>query len=287
MKFQHVADVLRMEIADGTYAVGQHIPTQAELVRRFKVSRATVQRALEDLQAEGWIEARQGSGTTVLPRPRPGREQPARITGEHSPLVTLGPYMQAAFEAEHVTLDLFTLTAESMDAHLRTQTVRIQNGEIRPRSITVRLLVPSLDIRLALPRAKDDPEDQRPAERLRGKTRLHVGSLRDALLDLRYLGLVPEVSVRVRSVPVTPLSKLYLLNRREALHGFYRVVERPVAIGGEEEVILDALGTGATLFREIRDESDPTSRQSIFVETAQRWFDSLWEYLSEGTALDD
>jgi hypothetical protein len=276
MKFQHVADVLRMDITEGKYGVGQRIPTQQDLVKKFRVSRATVQKALAELQEEGWIESRQGSGATVLPRQN-GRSR--TVTTGRSPMVVLGPYIQAAFESPEVTLDLFTLTAESMDAHVRTQALRIHSGEIQPQSISMRLLLPSLDIQLAVPRAKDDPDDQRPLERLRGITRRSIDSLRYALTELELLQLVPSVSVEIRTVEFTPFTKLYLLNRREALFGLYRVVERPVQIEGQMTDIYDVLGMGATLFRHVKD-GDPKSHDSVFVDEAQRWFDSLWERLA-------
>lgn len=282
-KFQRIVDVLRMEIADGKYPVGQRIPTQADLRERFQVSRATVQHALKALDDEGLIEARQGSGTIVVARP--DARVPAGVEDDPG-MVSLGPYMAKAFEAEHVTLDLFSLTAESMDDHIRSQTLRIRDGLIRPRSITVRLLLPSVDIDLALPRTKGDPSDGRPKDRLREMTRRHAAQLKNALLDLRSLQLVPEVSVQIRTVPLTPLAKLYLLNEREALHGFYQLVERPIVMDGEEFPIYDVLGVGATLFR-YQADSDPASRASIFVTKAQQWFNSLWDYLAQDATFGE
>ncbi|MGI5251427.1 GntR family transcriptional regulator [Actinacidiphila glaucinigra] len=276
-KFQRIVDVLRMEIADGKYPVGQRIPTQVVLGERFQVSRDTVQHALSKLEDEGLIEAKQGSGTVVVKRP----DGQVRAGVEDGPgMVSLGPYMSMAFEAEHVTLDLFSLTAESMDDHLRSQALRVRDGLIRPRSITVRLLLPSVDVDLALPRTKGDPTDDRPKERLRELTQRHAAQLKKALMDLRSLRLVSEVSVKIKTVPLTPLGKLYLLNKREALHGFYQLVERPIELDGEEIAIYDVLGVGATLFRYQADD-DPASRASIFVSKAQQWFDSLWEYLAQ------
>jgi hypothetical protein len=277
MKFQHIADVLRMDIVEGKYGVGQRIPTQQDLAKQFGVSRATVQKALAELQDGGWIESRQGSGATVLPRQN-GHTR--TVTTGRSPMVVLGPYIQAAFESPHVTLDLFTLTAESMDTHVRTQAVRIHTGEIQPQSISMRLLLPSLDIQLAVPRAKDDPDDLRPLERLRGISRRSIDSLRYALTELQLLQLVPAVSVEIKTVAFTPTIKLYLLNGQEALFGLYRVVERPVELEGSMTDIYDVLGMGATLFRHVKDD-DPKSRDSVFVDEAQRWFDSLWERLAE------
>ena len=53
------------EIAEGKYGASARLPSEAQLVKRFSVSRPTVGRALRDLQAEGLIERRAGSGTYV------------------------------------------------------------------------------------------------------------------------------------------------------------------------------------------------------------------------------
>ncbi|MDX3235728.1 GntR family transcriptional regulator [Streptomyces sp. ME03-5709C] len=280
-KFQRIVDVLRMEIADGIYPVEGRIPTQTDLERRFQVSRHTVRRAISELEDEGLVKARQGSGTVVVKRP--DGQVPSGVKGGPG-MVSLGPYMSKAFEAEHVTLDLFSLTAESMDDHIRSQALRVRDGLIHPRSITVRLLLPSIDIELALPRAKDNPADKRPKDRLRDLTLRHAAQLKGVLLELRSLKLVTDVSVQIRTVPLTPLEKLYLLNEREALHGFYQLVERPIVMGDEEVLIYDVLGVGATLFHYQADD-DPTSRASIFVSKAQQWFNSLWEYLAQDAAF--
>ncbi|MET8678457.1 GntR family transcriptional regulator [Streptomyces sp. NPDC004647] len=285
-KFQHLADVLRMEIGDGRWAVGQHIPTQRTLMERFGVSRDTVRRALLDLQNDGWIESRQGSGATVLPR---SQHHPAPLPG--SPMVHLKPYFEEAFESPEVTLDLMTLTAESMDAHIRAQTLRIHSEEIKPQRIAVRLLLPSIDINLALPRSVADPTDERPRDRHRRLTARHAGALHDAVVELRNRGLVEDVSVEIRTMPLTPVAKLYIINRRHALLGMYRVVKRPIDVRTldekdlEQVEIFDVLGIGATLFPFSESDHDPGAQGSIFVDQAQRWFDSLWDNLAHPTTF--
>lgn len=64
-KHAHVFSTLRREIQSGRWRVGDRLPSEAELVRRFGHSRITVGRALRDLQVEGLIERRAGSGTYV------------------------------------------------------------------------------------------------------------------------------------------------------------------------------------------------------------------------------
>jgi GntR family histidine utilization transcriptional repressor len=56
---QHLKDGL----AAGHWAPGALMPSEAELVARFGVSRMTVTRALKELQAEGLVERSQGLGT--------------------------------------------------------------------------------------------------------------------------------------------------------------------------------------------------------------------------------
>jgi DNA-binding GntR family transcriptional regulator len=48
---------------------GTRLPTEADLCRRYEVSRVTVRAALASLQEAGYINIRQGLGSTVLPRP--------------------------------------------------------------------------------------------------------------------------------------------------------------------------------------------------------------------------
>ena len=64
-RYSTLARVLTDEIETGRYKVGQLIPTEAELQRRFDVSRHTVREALRDLKDRGLILARAGVGTVV------------------------------------------------------------------------------------------------------------------------------------------------------------------------------------------------------------------------------
>ena len=64
-KHQEISKELRSEIAAGIYSQDGKLPSEAQLVDRFGVSRPTVARALRDLQLEGLIERRAGSGSFV------------------------------------------------------------------------------------------------------------------------------------------------------------------------------------------------------------------------------
>jgi len=64
-KHQQVYRALEREIRTGRWRRGERLPSEAELVTRFGVSRITVGRAVRDLQVEGLVERRVGSGTYV------------------------------------------------------------------------------------------------------------------------------------------------------------------------------------------------------------------------------
>jgi len=64
-KHREISRQLRADIAAGRYGVDNRLPSEPQLVKKFGVSRPTVGRALRDLQVEGLIERRAGSGTYV------------------------------------------------------------------------------------------------------------------------------------------------------------------------------------------------------------------------------
>jgi GntR family transcriptional regulator len=67
-KARQVYLVLRERIADGGFDSGDALPPEQALAAAHNVSRITVRRALAELEREGLIDRRQGSGTFVNPR---------------------------------------------------------------------------------------------------------------------------------------------------------------------------------------------------------------------------
>jgi len=60
-----VIDRLESRILDGTFAVGELLPSEEQLARQFAVGRRSVREALKVLEARGLVEVRMGVGTTV------------------------------------------------------------------------------------------------------------------------------------------------------------------------------------------------------------------------------
>ena len=66
-RYLQLAAELREEILKGDFAGGRQFPTETVLCRKYDVSRYTIREALRRLEAEGLIQRRRGSGTTVQP----------------------------------------------------------------------------------------------------------------------------------------------------------------------------------------------------------------------------
>ncbi|MBW1604135.1 GntR family transcriptional regulator [Streptomyces sp. JJ66] len=81
--FRQIADQLREAIANGRFAEGAKLPSEAELVEHFGVSRMTVRNALSMLQSEGLVSSEHGKGVFVRPRPPVRRLASDRFARRH------------------------------------------------------------------------------------------------------------------------------------------------------------------------------------------------------------
>lgn len=65
---QQLADALRVRIRTQEWVVGAQLPTEAELVTQYGVSRATVRQAIKDLEGQGLVVVHRGRGTFMADR---------------------------------------------------------------------------------------------------------------------------------------------------------------------------------------------------------------------------
>ena len=64
-RYERIAQALEARIASGSVAVGEMLPTEADLCRKYRVSRYTAREALRRLRDAGLITRRRRAGTTV------------------------------------------------------------------------------------------------------------------------------------------------------------------------------------------------------------------------------
>jgi GntR family transcriptional regulator len=65
-RYQQIAAELRLAVDRGEYPVGSALPSEGELVARYKVARGTVRQAIALLEQDGVVATRQGARRTVL-----------------------------------------------------------------------------------------------------------------------------------------------------------------------------------------------------------------------------
>jgi len=68
-KQNQIVETLREKILSGDYPPGSQLPIQTELVKSLKMSGVTVQKAVETLAQQGFVEIRRGVGSFIPVRP--------------------------------------------------------------------------------------------------------------------------------------------------------------------------------------------------------------------------
>ncbi|MGW6024286.1 SAV_2336 N-terminal domain-related protein [Streptomyces sp. NPDC055099] len=100
--YQRVADALVDDMRNGTYADGDHLPSQTTLAERLGYSRSTVQRAFEQLRADGYITS--------------------------APDVPTAPESPSSEEFSEISRDI-RLTLPSQLAHFQQVVMLVQRGK--------------------------------------------------------------------------------------------------------------------------------------------------------------
>lgn len=138
-RYLQLADLLRTDIREGRYAGEDAFPTESALCEEHRVSRFTVREALRQLQSEGLISRRRGSGTVIQPAA-------ARAGALHQPLSNVEEILQYARDTRFVFsergsarlpkrhAEQIGTSAEELWCHFRG--VRTRDGDARPIAVT-------------------------------------------------------------------------------------------------------------------------------------------------------
>ncbi|WP_372343792.1 GntR family transcriptional regulator [Streptomyces sp. KL116D] len=280
-----IAEELRGRITSGVLKPGDRLPTQAALADEFGVERGTVRHALQRLQGDGLLtNVSKGSPPTVAPQP--ARATPP--TGSRKARSILGPRLVAAFEQPHVRVDVACLTAETLMTALGEPLRRVYEGACEPESVSMRVLLPSLEQDLDYPSPEkgwghDEALDKAVKQRYLNQRDAQRTVLRNNLAGLRRSGI--DASIEFRYTVGTPSRKAYLLNRGEVLIGHYvpgRFLREVDDYEGASPVALcDVEGFDTSMF--VFDK-DGGPEEAAFVEAEQMMFDGLWDHVARGQA---
>ncbi|MFH9671239.1 GntR family transcriptional regulator [Streptomyces sp. NPDC017405] len=261
--YEQVASSLGAAIRTRKLGPGDKIPSQKELTEIYGFARATVQRALRELEDEGLVVSRKGSGVYVRNR----TERPAGLR----------PYVEQAFASPNVSIDFAGFSSETLHSALQEPIDKIRIGRLTPSSINIRILVPDMSVPQAAPvRREDGADDPRLRARMHDMMVSFTRSISNTMHELSVLGLVGEANVSVRVHSGTQFFKLYVINQEDAFFGYYPIRPNKVVAQGEAMEIYDLVGADATLFHYSVNESD-SSGGAQQVNQARMWFDSVWD----------
>ena len=70
-RYLQIAADLRRKISDGTFPVGDKLPSTAELMRYYDASNNSVRAAVKELTIDGLVVGQQGRGVFVQTKPQP------------------------------------------------------------------------------------------------------------------------------------------------------------------------------------------------------------------------
>jgi len=266
--FQQVRSILRAAILSGEYEPTAQLPSIPDLSKHFGLARATVQKGVDLLKAEGLVVGRQGKGLFVRQR----TERP----------VGLRPHVEQMFTSPEVRIDFAGFSSETLHGVIQEPLDKIRAGQLDAKNVAIRVLVPDMSKPIGLPSlvpAGEDSPDVR--DRMRRIVQRSTQAVTESVSELAALGLLDSGSAEVRTAHIAPLFKLFILNGVEAFFGFYPVVKHTVAVKGKPTDIFDPMGKDATLFH-FATTDDPDSVDSRYVEQAQTWFDTVWDSVAQG-----
>ncbi|RST07170.1 GntR family transcriptional regulator [Streptomyces sp. WAC05950] len=270
--YEQVARSLGAAIRTRKLAPGERLPSHKMLTDHYGFARATIQRALRDLEDEGLVVSRKGSGVFVRNR----TERPAGLR----------PYVEQAFASRNVTIDFAGFSSETLHGALQEPLDKIRVGRLTPSSIRIRILVPDMAVPQAAPVRRDDcSDDPRLRARMHDIMVGYTRSISDAISELSHLGLVQESTVDVRVHSGTQFFKLYVINNEDAFFGYYPIRPNKVVAQGEAIDIYDLVGKDTILFHYSLNDGDSSSGAQQ-VEQARMWFDSVWETIGRDANAD-
>lgn len=110
-KYLQIAGHIRDQIVRGDLQPGDEVTSERELAASWSVARPTAARALEALRVQGFVEARQGSGTYVRER-----DSVPRARERYERARALGTMYGSTESVEFMNTDLVTGPAHVTDA---------------------------------------------------------------------------------------------------------------------------------------------------------------------------
>jgi hypothetical protein len=196
-----------------------------------------------------------------------------------TPSIGIRPYIERAFTREHVSVDFAGFSGETLHGVIQEPLDKIRVGHAKPKTLTIRLLLPDTTRPMTLPcRADDLADDPSYRDRAHQITTRHARAILDTVHELTDLGLIEDASTQIRVHPCAPLFKLYILDGEEAFFGFYPIVRHTIPLPAGPQPMYDLMGKDALVFRHSTGSGQPAD--AAWIEQARNWFDTMWQTIS-------
>ena len=105
-----IADKIRQSIGSGRFANGDQLPSERELSETYDASRSTIRKALDNLELDGMVARKVGSGTFVTHIAE--KDDIEKVVGEISPIQLIDA--RIGFERQMLRLAVIHATAKDM-----------------------------------------------------------------------------------------------------------------------------------------------------------------------------
>lgn len=163
--YQQVAAAIRQGIIDGEFPAGSPLPSEAQLIERYEVSRPTVRNAIAALRAEGLIDVRHGKGSFVKGAPTPPLTIERGITHKGKTFVTDDALWEQVQEPVIYRTHTTSATAALLELHENEDLFGVDRVLLEPATNTRalhRVLIPlaTADKAPALAETPDLPLDE-------------------------------------------------------------------------------------------------------------------------------
>lgn len=116
---QQITAYMKNKIQQGEWTIGMKLPSQRKLAKQFEVNRSTIVAVLEELVADGLIEAKVGSGTKV-------------INNTWSLLASTPPPDWISYVKSSIHQPNMSIIQEINKAEADSRFIRIGTGELSP-----------------------------------------------------------------------------------------------------------------------------------------------------------